>query len=163
MALPKIYTHSRGKAGITLVEILIVIALFAFVGGSALIISMDSYRGFSFRNERDVIISALQKARSQAINNMCFGASCTDGKAHGLHVASPNLTLFQGGSYSVADPLNEVISANNNSAVLSGLTDVVFAQLSGDVASPGTITVTDTSLHTSSITINSEGRITWTN
>jgi hypothetical protein len=44
-----------------------------------------------------------------------------------------------------------------------GTPSVVFKQLSGDVASAVTITISDNYHHTSVITINTEGRISWTN
>jgi len=50
-----------------------------------LVMNMNAFRGFSFRNDRDTMVAALQKARSQAINNICLGTGCTDGKPHGVY------------------------------------------------------------------------------
>ena len=51
-------------------EIIIVIAMFGALLALGLFMSMDAYRGFSFRSEEDTVVSLLQKARSRAMNNM---------------------------------------------------------------------------------------------
>ena len=168
MALPKICTHNRGlpagRQGFTLIEILVVIGLLTFVGGFTLIVSMDSFRGYSFRSERTMLVAVLQKARSQAVNNMCFGAGCTDGKPHGVHIAAGSYTIFQGASYVAGDPLNEVVVPQSKAIALSGTTDVVFTELSGAAttlpAGIEGIRIKDTTGKDSSlVTINAEGRI----
>lgn len=162
MALPK--TSIPKARGFTLLEVLIIIGLIVIVGGLGLIVSMDSYRGFHFHNERDIIVAALEKARSQAINNMCFGGGCTDGKPHGVYFGTTgSYVIFQGASYATRDiALDEVIGQKDVAAVVSGTSEVVFQTLSGN-GSVATVTVTDVSGKTFVITVTTEGRIWWTN
>lgn len=167
MALAKIFTDKKKTPGFTLIEILVVIGLFTIVGSLALIVSMDDYRGFSTRNERDTLISILQRARSQSINNMCFGAFCTDGKSHGVHITSDSYTIFQGVSFAARDmDVDEVITIEDKGITLSGFTDVVFNALSGDATTAPlevwSLALIDSSGRVSTITVNSKGRITWT-
>ena len=128
---------------------------------------MDSYRGHSFRSERDVLVSVLQKARSQAVSNMCFGAGCTDGKQHGVHIESNQYTIFQGATWAARDPaVDEVTAIQSKTITAVGFTDVVFAELSGTAAfTPAgatSTTLTDTAgKDTSIISITPEGRICW--
>ncbi len=155
----------EGQAGFTLIELLVVMGLLTFVGGFSLIVSMDSFRGQTFRSERDTTLSVLQKARSQAINNMCFGAGCQNGKAHGVHIQNNQYTIFQGATYATRDILlDEVIVPRSKAIALSGITDVVFAELSGSAtvlpAGALSIILTDTTgKDSSSVTINTEGRL----
>ena len=157
---------SRNAAGFSLLEILMVIGLLAVVGVLGLFMSMDSFRGYAFRNERDTIISVLQKARSQAVSNVCLQGTvpaCTDGQPHGVHFLAGQYIIFQGNVYVSGNSLNQVIVSNNPNAAVAGMTDVVFSQLSGEAAPAGNITVSDSFGHTSVISINSAGQITWTN
>jgi prepilin-type N-terminal cleavage/methylation domain-containing protein len=160
MALPKIST--RSTHGFTLTEILIVIGLISVVASMTVIVSMDSWRGSSFSNERNAIVSALQRARGRAMSNMCLGPSCTAGKMHGVHISSGSYTVFQGNIYTVSDPINEVGNIGPTIAV-TGNTDIVFSQLSGDASPTGTITVKDNAGRSSIITIGARGQISWTN
>ena len=148
-----------------MIELVVVLGLLSFVGAFALFMTMDSYRGYTFRGDRDLGVSVLQKARSQAINNMCFGASCTDGKSHGVRVESDRLIVFQGGSYATRDAaVDEVIYPQSKSTVFSGMSEVVFAKLSGEAAvSPSgnkVVTVQNSAgANISTISVTPEGRI----
>ena len=148
------YGYGRG---FTLFEVLIVIGLFTLLGGLALFMSMDSYRGSSFRSDRDLLVSLLQHARARAMNNMCIG-TCTDGKPHGVRVEPDRYVVFQGPGYSPSDPENAVFPANP-SISRTGM-NVVFSQLSA------TTTATSTTLtgggRASVISISADGQITWT-
>lgn len=163
MASRKTFIHKvRAVRGFSLIEIIVVMSLFIAVAGIGLFVSMDSYRGFMFRSERDTIVSLLNKARSQALNNMCFGATCSGGKAHGVHFAAGQYTLFQGSTYAGRDTgADEVITAQDLTASVTPLSDVVFSPLAA-TTSFATFTITQDS-HSSVITVGSEGQIQWTN
>lgn len=165
MASHKISIHKRG---FTLLEIIVVMALIVIITGFGLIVNFDDYRGYSFRNERDTVAGVLQKARSQAVNNMCFGAGCTDGKPHGVYFGIPGqYVIFQGASYATRDvAVDEIIESENNTSSIAGMQSVVFSRLSGDASvSPANtpLTLIDGANHTSVFTIEPEGRIWWSN
>ena len=162
--------------GFTLIEILIVMGLVAIVGGFTLAISADSFRGTSFHGSRDIIVATLLRARAQAVNNICLGASCIGGMPHGVHVATDaggritQLTLFQGATYALADhSLDSVIDIGSNvsrAVLFLGTPDVTFTQLSGTSTTAvmrlyeGTVGAPTS---TSTITIGAEGQVLWTN
>lgn len=159
MELPRTYIH---KQGFTLIEIVVVMGLLAILGSLGLIMSLDSYRSYAFRNERDLIVTVLQKARSQAINNVCLGSGCTSGADHGVHLQTGSYTIFQGTIFASANhSLDQVVQSSSATVQLSGLTDVVFSQLSGNAAPAGNITVSDGVGHSTTISINDAGRIDW--
>ncbi len=153
------------RKGFTLLEVLIILGLISVVGALGLIISLDDYRAFHMHNERDMVVAVLHKARSQAINNMCFGAGCTDGKPHGVYFGhAGNYIIYQGTSYAARDTsVDEVIEAKDDAATVTGASDVTFAPLTGNVTATRTVTVTDISGRVSAITIEPEGRVWWTN
>lgn len=166
MKSPSISSQNRKKnaAGITMIEIMLVMGMLSVVAGFSISLSMDSYRGYAFRGSRDMLISVLQKARSQSINNICLGSPCSDGKPHGVHFESGSYVIFQGSTWAGRDiALDEIIQIESGALVISGA-DIVFSQLSGDASPSGaTITVSDAAGRSSLITFNSEGRIIWTN
>ncbi len=152
--------------GFTLIEVMITIFIFAVILGLGLFISFDFYKSFSFRSERDVVLSVIQKARSQSLNNI-------DQTRHGVHFANPlQYIIFEcnPGSactdYTGADTSKNLPPIDPAFGVTVSGGDIVFDQLSGNCVSincatnPATITI-NTNGKTQTITINSQGRIDW--
>ncbi len=159
MRLPRTSTRDqlpRGtrarQLGFTVVELLVVIGIIVIAAAFGLFVSMDFYRGYSFSAERMVVVAALEQARNRAMNNY-------DESAHGVHFESGRYVVFHGPAYVPGDPRNEVIAASPTVSV-SGPADIAFSQLSGEVAAPGTVTLTS-GARSSAITINHEGSIDW--
>lgn len=154
--------------GFTVIEIMVVVAIIVIIGSVTMATNMDSFRGYSFRDERDILINTLTRARSMAVNNMCFGETCEGGKPHGIHFEADKYTIFQGSTWASRDgEVDEVIEINPVIEISTSLLlpfDVIFAQLSGDVLiGVLDITISDDTFHTSIISLNSEGQIKWTN
>ncbi len=142
--------------------------IMTLLGGVALIVSMDNYHAYAFRAERDTLVSLLEKARSQSMSNICLGVSgsCTNGRPHGVHVSAGQYTVFQGQTYSTRDDVVDEVYPVRGVDVKTksgSLSEVVFAQLSGDVLAPGYITLLNSDGHISTTTITSQGAIIWTN
>src|SRR3989344_4568836 len=66
---PHLFPFSGKGEGFTILEVSIVIGLFAMLIALGLLLSMDVWRGSSFQSEQDVVTSLLYKARSRAISN----------------------------------------------------------------------------------------------
>lgn len=148
------------QAGMTLIEILVVLGLLTLVGGFSIVMGVDSYRNQLFRSDRDILISALHRARALAMSNVCFGESCTDGLHHGVRIEPGRFIIFQGRDFNASDEHNEVIEMAGG-AVVSGITEVVFHPLSGEPSTTGDIIITDSG-SISTTTIGAEGQIFWT-
>lgn len=154
--------------GMTLIEVLVVLALAAMIGGFALFMSMETYRGTSFRSDRDLLVSLLERARAQAVNNLCIGV-CTNGKPHGVAIRPsdhPNSYVgFQGNSYLTRDVAVDDIFDASPVVAATGLTEAVFASLAGTSTTLGgfSVTLTDAGGHSSAITVSALGQIIWTN
>lgn len=145
--------------GFTLIEIIIVTAILGIILSLGLFIGVDFFRSYSLRSEENVIVSVLQKARGQSINNI-------NEKKHGVHFeVSPDLKyiIFEGPSYDPSNPTNTIIKSAYG-ITISGLPiDIIFEQLSGNCvscASPVEIKVND-GVREYAIKINSEGQIDW--
>ncbi len=160
----------NNQNGLTLIEIITTIALFVFVTYIVMSTNFSSYRGYSFRDERDALVNNLERSRSEAMNNICFG-TCTNGITHGIHFEQDSQNaqyiIYQGSDWASHDSTADEVISINSAMQISGPADVIFSTLSGDAsvtpADNYDITITDNMNQTSVITINSVGQITWTN
>ncbi len=140
---------------------LVVLGIITIVGSLALVTTMRSVSASSFRTEEGLLIVSLQKARSESIAGVCAAQTCASAVAHGVHITPSSLVLFEGSAYDASNSANVVILLNKPDVQVAGLGDVVFAPLSA-VAVPGTIIFSD-SMQSVTITIGSEGQISWSN
>jgi prepilin-type N-terminal cleavage/methylation domain-containing protein len=147
--------------GFTLIEVLVVLGIFALVSGFSLVIGMESYQSDSLADDQATLVSALQKARSQAMSAVCIGNTCTSGVPHGVHITAKQLVIFQGAAYDPNDDSNDYIPLQDAALTTSGLSDVVFAEYSGDSNTPGNIVITDTAGHLATTSIGADGQILW--
>jgi prepilin-type N-terminal cleavage/methylation domain-containing protein len=148
--------NTSNHKGFTLIEVLIVIGIMAIIAGFGMWVSHDVFRGTAFRNERDIVVSVLSKARSNSMNNL-------NQTSHGVYINSSSYILFQGSTYDPADPKNIEVKASANISN-SGPVSIVFDQITGNVpAANGTeISIALNSDNNSGIIkINQEGRINW--
>lgn len=178
MVLPKICILNlkrkltKASSGFTLIEMLIVGAIIGFIAAAGLVLNINALRRFSFRSDDGAIVSALLFARSQAVNNICLGFDCADGKAHGVYFnnSTKQIVIFQGDSYNEDDPTNEKIEFENKSISIFAADEnnntadkIVFEQLSGGMKGDSdliTIKLTDAgSGRTEVIQVNKAGRI----
>ena len=83
--------------GFTILEVSIVIGLFAILITLGLLLSMDVWHGSSFQSEQDIVLSLLYKARSRAVSNI-------NESNHGLYIDELNqqYILFEGPDYASA-------------------------------------------------------------
>lgn len=160
------------RAGFTIVEILIVLTILGLILSAGIFIGMDFFRTRGTDSEIATIVSLLQNARSQSMNNI-------NGARHGLHFASPlSYTMFECGSatptctsHVLADPDKDLRTDSQSNVTLTSPAlpfDIVFDQLSGCLSgflgecASDTVTISlNDGVKNHTITINAEGRINW--
>ena len=145
----------QGSRGFTIVEVLVVIGIASLLLGLGLFISMDAYRSYSFRSERNNFVSVLEKARMLSLVNVGQAA-------HGVHVTTSTYTIFEGAAYSPTSSLNEVITIGRTVTITENPTgtDIVFGQLAANVTTSAQFVISD-GTRFGGISINHEGQIDW--
>lgn len=149
MNLPPILTNKQ--RGFTLVEIIVVMAIFSALAVMAAFFDSTFYRGNSFGTDYDVFVAVVQRVRAKAINNI-------NESKHGVYIDSDKYVLFEGDDYGSAVATEE-ISRNENIAI-AGASEIVFSQLSGDSNFSGSVILSD-GFRTATMLINDEGQINW--
>lgn len=143
------------RGGFTLIEILVIVALFAFLMSIGALMGFDSITRSTVHNERDLVVLMLTGARTRALANI-------NENAQGVRITASEIILFEGDAFD--DFPNTHRSTARNSAITATLTpnvDIVFDQLSAAVANDINIELEDTSGKTADIDINGQGRIEW--
>lgn len=158
IARPKSPSGAQARArfltGFTLIELLVVMGLFLMILSLGLVIGFDSFRRDSLIAERNTLISALQKARSQAMNNI-------GDNGHGFYFDGTNYMIFEGESFVLRKISQDLIIPRNSSISISSLAEVVFGQLTGNATpTPYNIILSD-GVSSSTISVNEAGRIEW--
>lgn len=138
---------TRGTSGVTLLELLLVVALVSIVSLSA----TPFYARFLTQNAvadtADRIVGSLRKANTYSM----MGKQNT---AWGVRYVGNTLTLYAQGNAAFDE--NYTVGSN---ITVSGLSDVVFAKTTG-LPTPSSLTITITGGNdTKTLTVNSEGAV----
>lgn len=156
--------HADMQAGFSLIELVVVLGIVVTIAGMGLIMTMEEYRGYAFRSQRDVLVASLLRARSQSMNTICLGAGCVGGVPHGVEILNNRIIIFQGSDYLHRDTaVDEEILFSYLGGRISPPppTEVVFESQNGDVLHDVNFVYQDDLRH-STISINTEGAVWWT-
>jgi prepilin-type N-terminal cleavage/methylation domain-containing protein len=136
--------------GFTLVEMLVVLGIFSVMAAAFAPFTYDSYQSTLFLSEKSSLVSLLQHARQQSIDNM-------DGMPHGVHFGNDEATMFEGETYASSSTQSGEVDLSKTVTLVGGA-DVVFAQLSGISSEPMSLQLID-GRRSASITVETSGRI----
>jgi len=136
-----------------MIEIAVVIGLFAILVALGLLMSMDVWRGSSFGSEQDIVVSLMHKARSRAVSNI-------NEHDHGLEIDMVNeeYILFEVDDDGTTH-INESPFEMSSGFEFPDDTQVVFAARTGSTS--GYSLTIEGQGKTRTFDINSEGGVTW--
>ena len=141
----------KKRAGFTLFELLIALAIGFILAVSVAIISVNFVRNREMEVVQETLVSYLRAAEQRAL-------ASESNVAHGVSMTGGNLTLFRGASYAARQTAYDTVLPYPSYITVTGITAVVFAKQAGTPSVSGTMTITN-GLRTAIITIYSTGSI----
>ena len=156
----------QSPEGYSLIEFLIVIAIFIFLSGFITLNLVHTQQHTSLSGTIDQLAADSKQQQLKSMINDTEGRGTTD--TYGIYFQSTKYTLFHGASYSFSDPANFVVNLDTSlqfSAITVPDNSIIFAKGSGEVVGfsngENTISLKDTtSGDTKTITFNQYGIIT---
>jgi len=145
--------EDKSGAGFTIIEVVIVFAIFGMLLAIGLPIGLDAYRNYLLTSEVRNLLSILRRAENQAFAN-------NRASPHGLSIQTDRFVLFQGSSYALRNQDFDEEYLKSGTVTTSGTAEIVFAQISGKPNASATIILSN-GLRSQTITINDEGTINW--
>lgn len=139
-----------GSDGVTLVEIIVVIAIAGILLGVGVPLTWDFYLRSELRAERSNAAQYLRTARTRAMSSR--GES-----AHGVYVATSSFIIFEGVNYVARTAFRDQIFPRSPGITATGTMEFVFTQLSGRSAS--STLILESSVGATTVHINSEGLV----
>lgn len=143
---------SPSLGGFTLLEMLIVMGIAAIIFSIGLPVSWNFYLDYQLIYEQRTLNSLLGYARNLSMVN-------ANEKPHGLYIGATDFTVFEGNGYASRDTAADKNFSRSSAITMTGPSEQVFAQLSGQTSS-STFSISN-GRSTFFTYVNSEGRIEW--
>ncbi len=141
----------NNQKAFTLIELLLVVVI---IGSLAAMTAPISSRLILQTN----VSENSERVKAQFRKAQIYSMSGKKGGPWGVAISSGNIVLFQGTSFAArTSALDETLAIDENTSV-TGFTEVVFAQITGNPSATPTITITS-GPQTNTLSINSQGII----
>ena len=145
------YNFFKKSTGFTLIELSLVMALFAIILSLAVPYGLRFFRIERLDSVSRDILTNLRFAQSQAISQQ-------EDSEYGIYIQEDSFVVFRGTSYVSREVLSDEIFDFSNQVIISGLSEIVFYRLTGIPSDSGEIRL-ESEDRTNIITINQQGAI----
>lgn len=142
------------QRGFTLLELLLSVAILTLITG----LSLPVYESFVRRNDLDLTTQSVAAAVRRAET---YARGVNGDTTWGIRVQSNEVVLFKGASYAARDTAFDEKVSLPGTVTPSGLSELVFAKLTGAPSATGTITLASTTNDTRTITVNAKGMVNY--
>lgn len=138
--------------GVTLIEVLIVLAIMGIVFSLGVPLTINHYQSYLLISERDSILGFLRRARTLSLANR-------NSLPHGIYIESSQYSIFEGQNFLNRNSSLDEVFPKSRSISVAGSSEITFAPLSATTA-PVTLTLSNYNQNIT-IEINGEGSISW--
>lgn len=141
------------RKGFTIVELLVVIAVFAIFMGISQLGIMDYRTRGDLQTATYNIVEALRHAKANA-------QQVQDDSKWGVKIDNSQVVVFEGDSYVTRNTNYDQVVKLPEGIVAGGISEIIFEKVKGTTLNSGDITLTNNTT-TNTITINAKGTITY--
>ncbi|HDY73417.1 MAG TPA: prepilin-type N-terminal cleavage/methylation domain-containing protein [Candidatus Jorgensenbacteria bacterium] len=143
----------KSQKGFTLLEIMIVIGLFALLVGISIPFGLDVYRSYVLISETRNMVSFLRRAETLSFTN-------TRNDSYGVMVMNDRFVVFRGASFATRDTAFDEEYLRSPLVIVSGIAHIVFAAVTGRPDIMGTTTFSN-GVNEQTVFINEHGTLFW--
>lgn len=141
------------RKGFSLIEIMILIGIFAMLVAIGTPIGIEVYRDSLLDSDTNLVLSVVRRTQEYSFSNRNM-------VSHGVFFQNDKLTVFQGGSYASRTLGYDEEFPLSGGTTVTAPPEIVFSPLSGSPAFGATITISN-GAHSRLITINAQGAVVW--
>ena len=143
----------KSQKGFTLLEIMIVIGLFALLVGISIPFGLDVYRSYVLISETRNMVSFLRRAETLSFTN-------TRNDSYGVMIMNDRFVVFRGASFATRDTAFDEEYLRSPLVTVSGIAHIVFAAVTGRPDIMGTTTFSN-GVNEQTVFINEHGTLFW--
>ena len=149
------------KPGFTLVEILLVVGIFA----AFVFVSLPLIGGIIYQSDLEsaslVIVSTMRQAENSARNGL-------EDSVWGVKISYPQVIMFKGNTFDTRDSSRDMSYTLSSNLTLSGLSEIRYSKMNAipyasdnTVITNGNIVISNLNSKTVTININAKGRLSY--
>lgn len=142
------------QRGFTLIEALLSVSIIGLLAG----LSLPIYASFQNRNNLDIATQSIADALRRA---QIYSRGVSGDSQWGVEIQPTSVTLFKGSVFSGRDATYDEVTTIPSIISIGGLSEVLFAKLSGAPSTTGDITLVVSPNDTRTITINTKGMVSY--
>ena len=153
LSLKRKTSNLKPQKGFTLLEIIIVIVLFALLVGISIPFGLDVYLSYVLISETRNMVSFMRRAETLSFTN-------TRNDSYGVMIMNDRFVLFRGASFATRDTAFDEEYLRSPLVTVSGVAHIVFAAVTGRPDIMGTTTFSN-GVNEQTVFINEHGTLFW--
>lgn len=149
----RIKSHSCFNKGFSLLELLIVIGIFAIFATLTTSVYYDTRSNTNLELTTGTLVEAVRYAQSSA-------QSGKGDSKWGVEIIAKQVIVFKGSTYASRDITSDRVSDFSSGVTASGLSEIVFEKTTGVTTNTGAVVLTNSS-GTKNVSVNSKGVVNY--
>lgn len=140
--------------GFSLIEILLVVTLFALISAMTIPFGIDFLSRDRVSITRDILVNSARTAQHNAIN-------MRDDDDWGIEILQEEIVVYKGNDYATRDSAYDSVTSIPSGVAISGSQGVFYKKLDGEPSTTATFTISGASNSGSAVQIDQYGKVTY--